>query len=607
MSETSLSPENSKWLADFKNIHGRSPRVLHIGNIANNAYNNAKLLISAGIYCDVICYDYYHIMGCYEWEDVEFSGPILEPFKPNWIAAGIKTCNRPKWFAQGPIKICIEYLVAKRKGNQGEAEILWKKLVSRSGYSPFDKGPPSVQKTMDLFTKSWKMTRHVLHKAKNTYKSINAIIDGELINTNQPNKLIHKISSKYKAIKQHLDHTNDNNQKLAIPRLIEILLNISKYVASAALLLIQIFLKSLSLIIRLSLVIFYRKSILTAPEFNDRVIYLIEKYRQEFPEREDSLSYGDLISYQNIISYWKRLFENYDFIIAYSTDPIIPMIADKSYFALEHGTIREIPYQDTSVGRATSLAYRMAQHVFVTNSDCVASAEKLAPGRYTLINHPYDEDHGLAVSGWEDDRQRLCRELNCKMLFFFPTRQDWVPGTGYADKANDVFIRAVGALRRQGLGLGLVCCQWGKNVKQTKALINDLGFSQNVKWVEPMAMVAFERMARAAHCVVDQFLLGAFGGVLFKAMAVGAPIMTYLDESAVLRQYPQCPPVINCRTEDDIVQAIAELYRCPGKLKQAGSDARAWMIKYHSKNLVVNAQFDQFRTSSLGVPRPACS
>lgn len=595
-----MSSENSKWLADFKHKHGRSPRVLHIGNIANNAYNNAKLLISAGIYCDVICYDYYHIMGCYEWEDVEFSGPILDPFKPNWIAAGIKTCNRPKWFAQGPIKTCIEYLVAKRKGDQGEAEILWKKLVSRSGYSPFYKGPPFVQKTMDWFTKSWKMTRHVLHKAKNNYMAFIAIIDDELLDTNHFDKLIHKLSSKWITVKQDIERSKAGNKKLAIPRLIEILLNTLKYATSAALLSIQVFLKSLRLIIRLPLVVLSRKLTTTDSQFNYRINYLIDKYRQEFPGREGCLSYGDLISYKNIISLWKRLFENYDFIIAYSTDPIIPMIAGKSYFALEHGTIREIPYQDTSVGRATSLAYRMAQHVFVTNTDCVASAEKLAPGRYTLINHPYDEDHGLAVSGWEDDRQRLCRELNCEILFFFPTRQDWVPGTGYADKANDVFIRAVGALRKQGLSLGLVCCQWGKNVKQSKALINELEFSQNVKWVEPMAIVAFERMARAAHCVVDQFLLGAFGGVLFKAMAVGAPIMTYLDESAVLRQYPQCPPVINCRTEEDIVQAIALLHRYPEKLKQAGSDARAWMKKYHSKNLVVNAQVDQFRASSLG-------
>ena len=67
------SVNNHDWLDKFRQQHGRSPRVLHIGNIANNAYNNAKLLNKVGLECDVICYGYYHIMGCPEWEDADFT------------------------------------------------------------------------------------------------------------------------------------------------------------------------------------------------------------------------------------------------------------------------------------------------------------------------------------------------------------------------------------------------------------------------------------------------------------------------------------------------------------------------------------------------------
>lgn len=42
-----LSPDNQRWLEAFRARHGRAPRILHIGNIANNAYNNAKLLDEA--------------------------------------------------------------------------------------------------------------------------------------------------------------------------------------------------------------------------------------------------------------------------------------------------------------------------------------------------------------------------------------------------------------------------------------------------------------------------------------------------------------------------------------------------------------------------------
>ena len=71
------------WLGDFKQQSGRALRVLHIGNIANNAYNNAKIQRSLGIEADVLCYDYYHIMGTPEWEDTDIQGS-LDNFHPDW-------------------------------------------------------------------------------------------------------------------------------------------------------------------------------------------------------------------------------------------------------------------------------------------------------------------------------------------------------------------------------------------------------------------------------------------------------------------------------------------------------------------------------------------
>ena len=80
-----LSSANRQWLADFLATHHRAPRVLHIGNIANNAYNNSKLLIEAGVDNDVLCYDYYHTMGCPEWEDADFSDTVADDLR-RWKA-----------------------------------------------------------------------------------------------------------------------------------------------------------------------------------------------------------------------------------------------------------------------------------------------------------------------------------------------------------------------------------------------------------------------------------------------------------------------------------------------------------------------------------------
>ena len=105
--------------------------MLHVGNIANNAYNNAKLLNVAGLDCDVICYDYYHIMGCPEWEDADFIGEINDDFRPDWTKVDLQGFVRPDWFAQGTMGTCIKYLLARRtegQSHQNRYEENWKKL-----------------------------------------------------------------------------------------------------------------------------------------------------------------------------------------------------------------------------------------------------------------------------------------------------------------------------------------------------------------------------------------------------------------------------------------------------------------------------------------------
>ena len=113
---------------EFKDTHKRPPRVLHIGNIANNAYLNAKFLNEAGFDCDVMCYDYYHIMACPEWEDAEYQGQIEDQSNPDWTKVDLGAFRRPSWFAQGPLATCMDYLIARREGNADKANIYWHAL-----------------------------------------------------------------------------------------------------------------------------------------------------------------------------------------------------------------------------------------------------------------------------------------------------------------------------------------------------------------------------------------------------------------------------------------------------------------------------------------------
>ncbi|MBK7674974.1 MAG: glycosyltransferase [Candidatus Accumulibacter sp.] len=561
----------------FIKCHEREPRVLHIGNIANNAYNNAKLLNEAGLDCDVLCYDYYHIMGCPEWEDADFTGSVTDDFRPQWFRLDLGGFQRPRWFSQGPQLLAIQYLHARRSGLDQLADTLWQLLLEESKCCPPVKKSsccPAVKKrNRCLPDMSWVADSAPLAMVRRLVMRFNWHV--RILSQNSPRDAFGYYSKRLLTPKQ------------TIP---------SKLFIKAAI-------GFVCFAIRPVFVIFARNDAANSDSDSDSDSETenmvpntaISNFKAQFGERNDQLEISDVVPYMGVVPDLKQLFAHYDYVIGYSTDPVLPMLCGTPYFAFEHGTIRDIPYSNSVQGRLTALAYRMAKHVFVTNFDCKPSADYLAPGRFTLINHPYDEDHGLAVTGSQAMRKELVADLQSSFIFFHPTRHDWVSGTGYADKQNEIFLRAFAELRTSGVAVGLICCEWGANVEESKRLLAESGCSQFVRWIPPQAITPFERYCLASDVVVDQFKLGAFGGVVFKAMAVGTPILTFLDVERLSKQYPVCPPVLNCRTQEEIVLAIRGALEHPDDLKALGGASREWMKRHHAKEQTVNAQVDQFR------------
>ena len=149
-----LSPDLAAWLELYRLRTGRAPRILHIGNIANNGYNNAKLLNRAGFDCDTLCYNYYHIMGCPEWEDADYTGDIRSDNYPTWQGVDLRGFERPRWFAQGPFRACMDYLIARCEGQSEQVEQLWHDLTTqREETCALLRGDASPPTRMEKFLK----------------------------------------------------------------------------------------------------------------------------------------------------------------------------------------------------------------------------------------------------------------------------------------------------------------------------------------------------------------------------------------------------------------------------------------------------------------------
>ena len=83
------------WLQGSRGPAIEVMRILHSGNVANNAYNNAKLMRRAGLEADALC-DERHIFSQPEWEDAPLSArsPRTRLLEEIAAAAGWR---RPDW------------------------------------------------------------------------------------------------------------------------------------------------------------------------------------------------------------------------------------------------------------------------------------------------------------------------------------------------------------------------------------------------------------------------------------------------------------------------------------------------------------------------------
>src|SRR5262245_29993303 len=79
-----------------------SRRILHLGNILNNGYLNAKFQRRRGWAADSVTVDYRHVQAQPEWEEVAIINPDLAQFDPDWSTIDLGGYQRVSWFHDVP-------------------------------------------------------------------------------------------------------------------------------------------------------------------------------------------------------------------------------------------------------------------------------------------------------------------------------------------------------------------------------------------------------------------------------------------------------------------------------------------------------------------------
>ena len=530
------SPETLSWLTSFKATHGRVPRVLHIGNIANNAYNIAALLNGAGLDCDVICYDYYHVMGCPEWEDADFTGRITDQFQPDWAAVDLRGFERPRWFAQGPLSQCIDYLIARRSGDSESAERHWATLGASNRTIPRTLGDTEDAPVPAASLPGYRRRLRVLLDHPDVYS----------------------------VARRRFRSWDDN----PIGKLASIALSRAVAVAATCLRLPVRFSRERRTFARI-----VRRS--------------VRRFKRAFPDRGDRLTAVDVEMYRYVLPEWRRLFEYYDIVQAYATDPILPLLANKRpYVAFEHGTLRTFTLRDDPICRLTSLAYRKADHVFITNGDCLGYANAIGVRRDSPMLHPVDHEKIRGISG---NYEKLHRDLGVQYVFLCTLRHDW------DIKGTDQYIRALPRLAAEiGTSFKLLMTNWGSQLVDSQRLAKDLGVSQYIDWLDPLPRLQLVRLQKSVDIVFDQIALPHFGATAPEAIAAEVPVIMSYDPESTKWLVAEPAPILSAWTVDDIVTR-AKTALDPVWHEQYKVAARKWIDTCHNIQTVGASHVDVYR------------
>ncbi len=546
-------------------------KVLHVGNIANNAYNNAKIQRQRGIEADVLCYDYYHIMSCPEWEDANFTGDFGDPFFPDWSKCELNGFKRPKWFVQGPLSPSLDYLLLKSE-NKILAYQKWDELNNARKFlcgEPYSRIRQVKQGLLAYY--------HKLRLLDNYYKL-------------KPSYLFEKYFNVSNQIINNIVHT------------------LSIFIEQAF--------KLLILLLQLTLEIVYKSYRFVRfkfPKFIKKIIFnedeeellsnttidctieqLIKKFNDSFPEQSVQLSRNDLLPWVNNLSKFKKLFSHYDVVQMYATFPIVPLLCGEEKFtAYEHGTIREIPFEDNAQGRVCAIGYKLAPIVFITNSDNLVAADRLGLSEEQIYCLPHAFDNEKLYKFKQNNEIKNSPSKD-NVVFFSPSRQHWKDRDPSMAKGNDIIFHAVSKLKKEGYTFSIELVDWGRDVKDSKKLIAELNIDDYIVWIPSMKKRELWLKYLSVNAVIDQLVLPALGGVGFETMTLGKRLLTAMDLEQGKRFFGSAPVLYNVRDVESLTSAMREVLNDPEDTKGVGEMASQWIKEYHSADKVYQIQLEAY-------------
>lgn len=233
----------------------------------------------------------------------------------------------------------------------------------------------------------------------------------------------------------------------------------------------------------------------------------------------------------------------------------------------------ELVHEDSFAGRVyRSIVWKSRSCFFFPYPEMFKSALKIGRPFHSCLRFPYflPSPNPAAIDG--------------PIVYFHPSHLDW----GVSDnkrgrkstKGNDRFLKAFFRAIEQGANVRCIILDRGADRHLARQMIDARGLSDRFEWLPNLTQKEFSATVDRCDVVVDQFVVGGFGGIAIESMSKAKPVMMYIDEPTVSLCYGRKPPIFNCQTEDEIFATIME-NQDRAKLQEMGLRASEWAVSNH--------------------------
>src|SRR5262249_54601533 len=122
-------------------------------------------------------------------------------------------------------------------------------------------------------------------------------------------------------------------------------------------------------------------------------------------------------------------------------------------------------------------------------------------------------------------------------------------------------------------------------------------------WIDTIPKRRLWQYYMSTNGVLDQFVIAAFGGIAFEAMALERPLFTRIDEPVFEKFFGAVPPLLNVCTAQGLAAAMAALIRQPSCYDALAAAARTWISEHHSAERSLEVQLSAYSTILAGCDR----